>query len=42
MALKPPKFVKTVRNLIYWLYAENISKVKHRIFSYIFHIKYLE
>lgn len=26
MVLKPPKFVKTVRNLIYWLYAELIAR----------------
>lgn len=26
MALKPPKFVKTVRDLIYWLYAELIAR----------------
>jgi len=26
MALKPPKYVKTVRDLIYWLYAELIAR----------------
>jgi hypothetical protein len=26
MALKPPKYVKAVRDLIFWLYAELIAK----------------
>jgi len=26
MALKPPKYVKTVRDLIFWLYAELIAR----------------